>query len=636
MALVLRLATSTTRSSRRSISTTQRIQPPISSLSASVWGQKSRERVGGGKWGSSVLLVSQPSRHRRHLSSAFFQSVDIRKPTTVCPMLLSTFKNKNPTTTSTTKIIATTTTQRRHFSAKNRQRKEAKREQKRLSKEQEPQKLSQPKRKEEKEGAVQQQPQQPAKIVSTTTAAADRSDMPIVTQTKAASSAKEEEDSSSSDDTSTMGTTTWIAAAPEGDEDGEEPFVSQFEMPDRDKEKELLAAQQHIASLYQQGQYQKGLEAAQQALELTSDHFSAHHPATASAHVNVGLGHKHLGQFASALAQYKTALDVYKDTVGDDHASYALVQHNLGLLYQSQIHFDASVKQQQDRLRLMELAMACLQDALRIRKAELPPEHPHIVATQSAMGALLTAHLLHQHKKVVAAGGASKARYVPVMKLKQDAWKAASDHLTQALQTALQHPRGESSLKRTDKHHYLNIQKKQQLLQKKQSKQQQQSMPSSESQEEPSQQSLLFAPMQTKSAAAAAQNLAVFYKAKATTLDSNDEKQVVEYNDWMHQARDLYVDALAVRKALLPKGHEDIYITQYSLAELHDSMGEEDAAQALRQEILDTWGSTSTFDGDNTNSTQDDVDADDGSHESEDTGGSIGGGGVVVEKTQNK
>ena len=88
--------------------------------------------------------------------------------------------------------------------------------------------------------------------------------------------------------------------------------------------------------------------------------------------------------------------------------------------------------------------------------------------------------------------------------------------------------------------------------------------------------------IQTLSAASASQNLAVFLKARATTE--------TPYNTaWLAESKKLYEDTLAVRTKLLPKGHPDLYATKFSLAELLENMGDEEAANVVRQEIIDTY-----------------------------------------------
>lgn len=90
--------------------------------------------------------------------------------------------------------------------------------------------------------------------------------------------------------------------------------------------------------------------------------------------------------------------------------------------------------------------------------------------------------------------------------------------------------------------------------------------------------------IQTLSAASAAQNLAVLLKARATIEVSESEK--IAYLEEAHQ---LYNGIIAVRTQLLPEGHPDVYASKYSLAELLQIKGDEEAANAIRQEILDTY-----------------------------------------------
>ena len=498
-----------------------------------------------------------------------------------------------PTTTTTT-----TQTSVRTFSAKTRKRKE---EERRKRKEERRQKRLSVEAGEEATTEVEAE----AAVVEDTIRVEERLGAPaapVVTQTKANSPNKAPHDSNASPAHDTTDDVLF-AARPE-DEEEEEPFESQFDMPDREKETQLNQMQAQVAELYKQGNYKKALEVAQETLLATLDHFGITHPATASSYVNVGLAYKQLGNFELALEQYQKALQAYADTVGTDHASYAMVLHNLGMLYQSQIHLDDSAGlKQQDRLRYNEMALEYLQQADAIRSVELPPEHPHVVATKSALGMTLTSHILHQHKRVSTAAGtgaanaanitsnktdlmSNAATYIPTLpqqhsNVTEQSWAAAEEHLQSAYKTALQNPRGESSLKRTDKNHYLNLEKKYNLQQKRKAA----NKGGSSNEQQQQQQDLPTIPLQTASAASAAQNLAVFYKARSTTLEKNHPR----YTDYLQQAQDLYQAALRVRQALLPSGHPDIYITQYSLAELYDYSQQKELAQELRQTIVDTY-----------------------------------------------
>jgi Tfp pilus assembly protein FimV len=132
------------------------------------------------------------------------------------------------------------------------------------------------------------------------------------------------------------------------------------------------------------------------------------------------------------------------------------------------------------------------------------------------------------------------------------AWEAAEAHLREALQTAIEKPRG-PSLKKS------KVSKKKESLNDNDKNS-----------------------LQTLSAASAAQNLAVFLKTRATTETPYNET-------WLNESKSLYEKALFVRSKLLPMEHPDLYATKFSLAELLEAMGDEEAANKIRQEIVDTY-----------------------------------------------
>jgi tetratricopeptide (TPR) repeat protein len=337
-------------------------------------------------------------------------------------------------------------------------------------------------------------------------------------------------------------------------------------MPDQDKELKLAQIQSTITDHYQRGDFQLALKASQALLAQTEEHFGIDHPATASAYNNVGLMQKLLGDFIEARTHYNQAMRIYGKVVGRDHASYAMSLHNLGALNKSQVHFDSSLKAT-ERLALVETALEYLEEAWGIRKAELGDEHPHTVATRSSFGSTLAVQVLHQHKSVESAvargerdGKSQSTRRLQLVSLNsesvtQQGWEAAEEHLRQAMETAIANPRGNSINKRGGK------------KQKKPSKGDQDKEKKS---------------IETLSAAASAQNLAVFLKARAMTAHPY-------HHAMMDEAKKLYTDVDRVRSQLLPAQHPDVYATKYSLAELLEAMGDTEAANVLRQEIIDTY-----------------------------------------------
>lgn len=357
-------------------------------------------------------------------------------------------------------------------------------------------------------------------------------------------------------------------------------------MPDRDKEMHLASIQSDITDLYKQGNFPEALKISKKLLKETEAHFGRNHPATASAYNNLGLMQKLLGDFGEAREHYSRAMRIYGKVVGRDHASYAMTLHNLGALSKSQIHFDTSLKAT-ERLSLVEQALEQLEEAWAIRKVELGDEHPLTVASRSGYGSTLAAQVLHQHKLVEATpdGAISQSttttategesdeakpqhqqrRYVALgpQTVTDKGWNAAEENLRESLHTSIYNPRGRSVQQRNKN----NNNKKNK---KQQSKKQQTKKDGTSSE------------IETLSAAAAAQNLAVFLKSRAMTE--------IPYNeDRLAEAHALYSQVEYVRTQLLPEKHPDLYATKYSLAELLEAMGENEKANSLRQEIVDTY-----------------------------------------------
>jgi tetratricopeptide (TPR) repeat protein len=330
---------------------------------------------------------------------------------------------------------------------------------------------------------------------------------------------------------------------------GSDTPKERFPLPDQDTELKLASIQSQITDHYKQGDFVKALEVSKKLLKQTESHFGRDHPATASAYNNIGLMQKLLGDFVEARKHYNQAMRIYGKVVGRDHASYAMTLHNLGTLSKSQVHFDTSLKAT-DRLSLVETALEHFEEAWAIRKAELGEEHPYTVATRSSYGSTLAAQVLNQHKYVER--GKQQRQYVALnsQAVTDQGWKAAEAHLRQAMETAILNPRGR------------NIQNNNKGNKKKKKNDKQN--------------------IETLSAAAAAQNLAVFLKSRSMT-EHPYNKQL------MKEAMSLYTQVQKVRSQLLPPQHPDLYATKYSLAELLGAIGDEEAANQLRQEIIDTY-----------------------------------------------
>lgn len=337
-------------------------------------------------------------------------------------------------------------------------------------------------------------------------------------------------------------------------DDGKEKFA----FPDKDMELKLAGIQTTISDHYKKGDFQKALKVSKDLLKETENHFGQNHPATASAFNNVGLMQKLLGDFIEARRHYSAAMRIYAKVVGRDHASYAMTLHNLGNLNKAQVHFDTTLKAT-ERLNLVETALEYFEEAWAIRKAELGEDHPHTIATKSSLGSTLAAQVLHQHRYVQqgkdgSVSASNRPKYVSLSpeSVTNRGWDAAEKHLREAMETSIANPRGK------------NIHGKKSKKQKSPKKK-------------------AGTEIQTLSAAAAAQNLAVFLKSRALTRDPYDEAMLDE-------AESLYRQVEKVRSQLLPNlQHPDLLAAKYSLAELLEVRGDEDAANRIRQEILDDY-----------------------------------------------
>jgi tetratricopeptide (TPR) repeat protein len=372
-------------------------------------------------------------------------------------------------------------------------------------------------------------------------------------------------------------------------------------LPDREKEQALGQQLRSVQELYQAGDYVRAQAAAQAAAEAAKAHFGDDHPAVAAAYSNVALCAKQLGDFDASRRHYRTALRVYRRTVGEQHASFAAVLHNLGQLNVTQIHVDASLSAS-DRAALLQQAHDYLQSAYTVRVDELGDAHVHTVASQSALGSVVALQILASYKKqaptsanaaaaAAAATGSTYISHLPTA-VTEPGWRAAQQHLQEALRTAMDQPRGKA-LSRPKR------------ASSKAAKTTTVTTPVAKTANDVH---LELDRIQTLSAASAAQNLAVFWKLRATTAEASplpplnvdgllattSSSTVVPTTSsgrdiWLLQAHDLYQRVLDVRRQLLPPNHAEVYATMHSLAELLETMGRVEQANALRRQLVDTY-----------------------------------------------
>ena len=170
-----------------------------------------------------------------------------------------------------------------------------------------------------------------------------------------------------------------------------------------------MILQGHVRDHHRQGQYYEALQSSRDLLAACEEQFSraggpTPHPATTSAHNNLGLMYKLLGGYDESRESYDAALSAYGECVGSDHASYAAALHNLGGLDRAQSTVDETLSSER-RLSLNERATERFQRAVAIRELELGVDHPHTVSLLSNLGVAMSVAVLQ--RKAVADDAAS-------------------------------------------------------------------------------------------------------------------------------------------------------------------------------------------------------------------------------------
>jgi len=212
---------------------------------------------------------------------------------------------------------------------------------------------------------------------------------------------------------------------------------------DQEIEENILTLQSEVQQHFRHAAYSAALATAGQLLELTSSHFGPLHPATASAHNNVGLMNKLLGNYDEAREAYHESLRVYGEVCGKDHASYAAALSNLGMLERGRVLESEAMEGEGDdddddaadgevgsdgdnedeveldelrdgnataasanptkmsameRMQLNESAIEYFDESHRIRLSELGPDHPHTIASRSQLGSAMAAAVVAERK----------------------------------------------------------------------------------------------------------------------------------------------------------------------------------------------------------------------------------------------
>ena len=377
-------------------------------------------------------------------------------------------------------------------------------------------------------------------------------------------------------------------------------------MSHQEMEQHIVKLNGQIRIQYRHADYEGALETSKMVLEECQRYFpSDEHPAIASAHVNIGLMNKHLGQYDEARTHYTQALNTYAHLVGTDHASYASTLHNMGTLDRAQALFlDNDDKNEEShretRMKLNQSAIQHFEKALEIRSVELGEHHAYTITTRSSLGAALASQVLaefmasdnnYKNDNNNNNSNMDDKKDETAKCMTEERWKVAQDHLEQALTLAIQNPRGPQIQQQQQQQTVNNVENTgttstttKRRDRSKSKKERRQLTKQHKKEKHQLQQSSKPSNVTTLAAAGAAQNLAIFYKSRADHIESQNY-------DLYAQALELYKAALNVRMQLLPapETHPSVLETKFSLAECYAAMGNETQAQTLREEILNAY-----------------------------------------------
>ena len=442
-----------------------------------------------------------------------------------------------------------------------------------------------------------------------------------VTQTSSSSSCQSNNNESSttcsSDNNNTTSTTT--------NTDTTNTTTTRQKSTQQIEEEKLYNLMSQSKQHYQYANYTKALSISNEFLQKAIELFGTTlHPVVASGYNNIGLMNKMIGEYDIARTSYYEALNIYKKVVGDDHANYASTIHNLAVLDKTQCVMDDTLSIL-ERMNLIDRSIEYFEIALQIREVELGLEHVHTVTSRSNLGNAIAAQViqtevLRQKRRQAALSSTTEKKGKDdndgdiatdvettssntVSKLTKQKWQMAETNLRDALRMAIDNPRGKminlpSSASTTTTTR--SMKRKGSARQRKIAKQKQEkekNIPNEESIE--SFLGLGDISIRTESSALAAQNLAVFLKTRAdliSTSERNGEATTataiepsLDSGDMYAEAKNLYIGALRVRSQLKGDSHPDTVSTKFSLAELIDTLGDEDGANKLRQQLLDIY-----------------------------------------------
>ena len=135
---------------------------------------------------------------------------------------------------------------------------------------------------------------------------------------------------------------------------------------------ELEALNQQVKDLYIQGQYEKAVEVAREALAATEKTYGPDHPDVVKSLKNLAIIYESQGKYSAAAQLYQRALKILEKSLGSDHPYVALILNDLATLYKNQWKYDK--------------AEPLFQRALEILEKSWGPDHVRVARSLSGLG----------------------------------------------------------------------------------------------------------------------------------------------------------------------------------------------------------------------------------------------------------
>lgn len=142
----------------------------------------------------------------------------------------------------------------------------------------------------------------------------------------------------------------------------------------KDPEEQIEQLNQQVDDLFQQGEYERAIDVAERAIELTRQHMSEEDPLFAAGLNDLARLYDEVGNYAAAMRLYRQSLQIRRKALGENDPDFATSLSNLGDLYREMGDYGSAE----------ELG----QQALEVRRRVLGEKHPQFAVSLNNLATL--------------------------------------------------------------------------------------------------------------------------------------------------------------------------------------------------------------------------------------------------------